>query len=63
VTLENFADTGTDAWQYQMYGPPTKEGQTFHEQQTKRIHEDDDKSTKPEYGQQPTTIRVRGDGR
>jgi len=56
VTMENFANSGTDAWDYQMYGPPTKVGQTFHEQQEQRT----DNGT-PEYGDHPTTIRVKGD--
>lgn len=56
VTLENFANSGTDAWDYQMYGPPTKAGQTFHEQQEQRMH-----GATPEYGANPTTIRVKED--
>lgn len=54
VTMENFANSGTDAWDFQMYGPPTKAGQTFHEQQASRMH-----NSTPEYGDHPTTIRVR----
>lgn len=58
ITLENFANSGEDAWNYQMYGPPTKEGQTFHEQQM--IRQDGDV---PGYGLNPTTIRVRSSER
>lgn len=59
VTMENFANSGTDAWDYQMYGPPTKGGQTFHEQQEQRRHDNGDGTSTPEYGDMPTTIRVR----
>ncbi|MEL6180964.1 MAG: hypothetical protein AAFS10_18530, partial [Myxococcota bacterium] len=58
VTMENFASSGTDAWDFQMYGPPTKKDQTFHEQQERRV---DHNSGKDEYGSKPTTIRVRPD--
>lgn len=56
VTMENFAGSGTDAWDFQMYGPPSKAGQTFHEQQESRTKRD---GITPEYGNNPTTLRVR----
>lgn len=56
VTMENFAGSGEDAWDFQMYGPATKAGQTFHEQQEIRTHH---ATGQDEYGQSPTTIRVR----
>lgn len=56
VTLENFAGSGTDAWDFQMYGPASKAGQTFHEQQESRTQHD---GVTPEYGDNPTTIRVK----
>ncbi len=56
VTMENFAGSGTDAWDFQMYGPASKAGQTFHEQQKSRTKAD---GVTPEYGDNPTTIRVR----
>ncbi len=56
VTMENFAGSGEDAWDFQMYGPPSKKGQTFHEQQKARFKKD---GTTPEYGDNPTTVRVR----
>ena len=56
VTMENFAGSGEDAWDYQAYGPPSKKGQTFHEQQEERTKHD---GVTPEYGDNPTTIRVK----
>ncbi len=56
VTMENFAGSGADAWDFQMYGPPSKAGQTFHEQQEQRTHHS---SGQAEYGAHPTTIAVR----
>lgn len=56
VTMENFAGSGEDAWDFQMYGSANKAGQTFHEQQEIRTHH---ASGQDEYGQNPTTIRVR----
>jgi len=55
VTLENFADSGGAGWSYHMYGPPTKRGQTFHEQQMLHMLGED----LPAYTLSPTTIRVR----
>jgi hypothetical protein len=52
VTLENFAVGDPDAkntdWNYQMYGPPSRTGQTFHEQH----------KASQQHGMQPTTMRV-----
>jgi hypothetical protein len=48
VTMENFAGSGADAWDFQMYGPPNKAGQTFHEQQEQRSH-----NGTPEYRDHP----------
>jgi hypothetical protein len=52
VTLENFAvgdpSVQNTDWDFQMYGPPTKGGQTFHEQ-----HRDTQ-----QHGQTPTTMAV-----
>lgn len=56
VTMENFAGSGATAWDFQMYGPPSKAGQTFHEQQKERKKHD---GVTPEYGDNPTTLRVR----
>ena len=56
VTMENFAGSGTDAWDFQMYGPASKAGQTFHEQQSSRTKAD---GVTPEYGDHPTTLHVR----
>jgi hypothetical protein len=56
VTMENFAGSGGDAWDFQMYGSAKKKGQTFHEQQEERTH-----GTQDEYGPNPFTIRVRPD--
>jgi hypothetical protein len=55
VTMENFAGSGADAWDFQMYGSASKPGQTFHEQQAERT----DSSGQDEYGAHPSTIRVR----
>ncbi|MBW1881108.1 MAG: DUF4157 domain-containing protein [Deltaproteobacteria bacterium] len=53
VTLENYAVGDAEAkntdWEFQMYGPPHKEGQTFHEHHL---------GTK-QHGKSPTTMRVR----
>jgi hypothetical protein len=53
VSLENYAVGDPEAknndWEFQMYGPPSKAGQTFHDQH---------KATK-QHGQDPTTMRVR----
>lgn len=53
VTLENYAvgdpDVKNTEWEFQMYGPPSKKGQTFHEQH---------KATK-QHGDAPTTMRVK----
>jgi hypothetical protein len=54
VTLENYAvgipeKKNTD-WNYQMYGPPTKAGQTFHEQHL----------ASRQHGRTPTTLVVHG---
>jgi Domain of unknown function (DUF4157) len=54
VTMENFAGSGEHAWDFQMYGSANKAGQTFHEQQEERTH-----GGQAEYGDHPTTIRVR----
>lgn len=53
VTLENYA-TGdeeevNDEWDFQMYGPATKAGQTFHDQH---------KATQ-QHGMDPTTVHVK----
>jgi hypothetical protein len=52
VTLENFAVGDPDAkntdWNFQMYGPPSRLGQTFHEQHL----------ASQQHGMQPTTMRV-----
>ena len=56
VTLENFAGSGATAWDFQMYGPAAKPGQTFHEQQASRTKAD---GVTPEYGDHPTTLHVR----
>ena len=56
VTMENFAGSGATAWDFQMYGPPSKPGQTFYEQQKSRTKHD---GKTPEYGNNPTVIRVR----
>lgn len=56
VTLENFAGSGATAWDFQMYGPASKAGQTFHEQQASRTKAD---GVTPEYGDHPTTLHVR----
>lgn len=56
VTMENFARSGTDGWDFQMYGPASKAGQTFHEQQSSRTKAD---GVTPEYGDHPTTLHVR----
>jgi hypothetical protein len=51
VVLENYAvgvpDAKNSNWKYQMYGPPSKKGQTFHEQ-----HRDDH----AQHGESPTTL-------
>ncbi len=51
VVLENYAvgipDAKNSDWEYQMYGPPSKKGQTFHEQ-----HRDDH----AQHGESPTTL-------
>jgi hypothetical protein len=53
VTLENYAvgdaSVKNKEWDFQMYGPATKAGQTFHDQH---------KATK-QHGNAPTTIHVR----
>ncbi|MBW1880363.1 MAG: DUF4157 domain-containing protein [Deltaproteobacteria bacterium] len=53
VVLENYAvgdsKKQNTKWKFQMYGPPSKEGQTFHEQ-----HEG-----MKQHGKTPTTMRVR----
>jgi hypothetical protein len=53
VVLENYAvgdsKKKNSRWKFQMYGPPSKEGQTFHEQ-----HEG-----MKQHGKTPTTMRVR----
>ena len=56
VTMENFAGSGATAWDFQMYGPASKAGQTFHEQQTSRTKHD---GVTPEYGDHPTTLHAR----
>ena len=56
VTMENFAGSGATAWDFQMYGPASKTGQSFHEQQASRTKQD---GVTPEYGDHPTTLRVR----
>lgn len=56
VTLENFAASGATAWDFQMYGPASKVGQTFHEQQASRTKQD---GITPEYGDHPTTLHAR----
>lgn len=51
ITLENYAvpgDVENEKWDFAMYGPATKEGQTFHEQ-----HHD----TK-QHGEKPTTMAI-----
>ena len=52
VTLENYAVGSADAkntdWNFQMYGPAAKPGQTFHDQHL----------ASKQHGDQPTTIRV-----
>lgn len=63
VTLENFA-TGTpgsnEDWMFQMYGPHTKAGQTFHEQQSSRTwYSEKHKKEIDDYGPNPTTLRMR----
>jgi len=56
VTLENYATGEAEAknsdWEFQMYGPPSKEGQTFHEQHRGM----------KQHGKSPTTMRVRKRG-
>lgn len=53
VTLENYAtgdpEEKNDEWDFQMYGPAGKAGQTFHDQH---------KATR-QHGDAPTTVRVR----
>lgn len=54
MTLETFAESGARSWTYQMYGPPSEKGQTFHEQ-----HMLQSRGGVPALGLDPTTIRVR----
>jgi hypothetical protein len=53
ISLENFSVSDWEAqntdWEYQMYGPAEKEGQTFHDQH---------KATK-QHGTDPTTLNIK----
>ncbi|MEM6271799.1 MAG: DUF4157 domain-containing protein [Bacteroidota bacterium] len=53
IALENFSVSDWDAqntdWEYQMYGPAEKEGQTFHDQ-----HKDTN-----QHGTDPTTMNIK----
>ncbi|MFP2934220.1 hypothetical protein ACLESO_55690 [Pyxidicoccus sp. 3LG] len=52
VTLENYAvgnaNVKNSDWEFQMYGPASKAGQTFHEQH----------QATGQHGDSPTTMRV-----
>lgn len=55
VTLENASNQYYDDWSYMMYGPPTKDRQTFHEQKSLTPAGNDT----GKFGENPITIRVR----
>ncbi|WP_205624036.1 peptidoglycan-binding protein [Marinobacterium rhizophilum] len=54
VTLENFAGSGSHAWDFQMYA--TSGAQSFHMEQKKRLQSD---VATPEYGYKPITVRIK----
>jgi len=54
VTLENFAGSGSTAWDFQMYG--TTGSTSFHGEQKGRLQTD---KISPEYGYKPITVRIK----